>query len=381
SDSDVLGRSSPRRSFALPPIPEVLVRPILLRLSASFLALGLIAGCDDRPTSDAGAGGDGGVAGDGAVGGDAGMMVTPTSPLVDPDCVDGMFSETLPDPSADISDLVTSYSPADLIAFVDGVLARRYTTGAELALNGRMGSLDCVTVFSSNTGTADGAIDSLNTVVHECGHLYDGDESPFGSNTYVINDSPLRLTCAGGNSMGLGGMTFERSRIRNDSYQTLRPPCAGGGTGCDFYADVYLDGDPDDGTFDGGDQGFSMLLEETVQYVNSLATSYAFTNELNRGGRSSQKDGILTFLWYVMRYLRMARLEYPTAYEHILDGDGGCWRNAVLTVWGRAWLYLDVTESMTHLGIDDAALTTLVMDQDLLGEIQRLRDAEGCPAP
>jgi len=82
-----------------------------------------------------------------------------------------------------------------------------------------------------------------------------------------------------------------------------------------------------------------------------------------------------------MRYLRMARLDYPAAYSQILDGDGGCWRNAVLTVWGRAWLYLGVTEGMSHLGINDAALLALDMDPDLLAEIQRLRDAEGCAAP
>src|SRR5690606_32888141 len=48
---------------------------------------------------------------------------------------------------------------------------------------------------------------------------------------------------------------------------------------------------------------------------------------------------------------------------------------------GRAWLYLEATAGMGHLGIDDDMLMTLVMDEDLLSEIQRLRDAEGCPAP
>ena len=46
-------------------------------------------------------------------------------------------------------------------------------------------------------------------------------------------------------------------------------------TAGDNYANVYLDGDPDDDEFDGGDQGFNSLLEETLQYVNSLATGYA----------------------------------------------------------------------------------------------------------
>ena len=132
------------------------------------------------------------------------------------------------------------------------------------------------------------------------------------------------------------------------------------------------------GGFQGGDQGFNLLFEELVQYVNSLATSYAFTDELNTGGRSSQKDGLLTFLWYLERYLYMARNDYPSAYAHILSGDGGCWRDLILQVWGRASLYLGITEDMPHLGIDDAALLSLVETPELLAEIQRVRDAAGC---
>lgn len=360
-----------------------------------FLALAsAMVGCDDSRMMD----GDGSMPGvdagpmmdvDGSMPGvdagpmtmnDAGMMQMPTSPLVDPDCTDGMFSETLPDPTADISDLVSSYSPGSVVPFVDGVLMRRYTTGLELVVQGRS-MRDCVGTFLRDTSSADAVIGQLSTVVHECGHFYDNNLSSFGSNTYALNDSPLRLTCAGGDATDRGGMTFARSRIRDDMYSSSWPPCGGSPGSCDFYADIYLDGDPDNGTFEGGDQGFNMLLEETVQYVNSLATSYAFTNELNGGGGSSQRDGILNFLWYVERYLHMARLDYPTAYQHILNGDGGCWRDAILQVWGRAWLYLEITDGMSHLGINDGMLESLVMTPDLLEEIQRLRDAEGCPAP
>lgn len=310
---------------------------------------------------------------------DAGMMTGPMSPLVDPDCVDGMFTETLPNPNADISDLVGSYGPGDAVPFIENTLMRRYVTGYVLVEGGRTSLGDCVEFFLRDTSSPQAVIGQLSTIVHECGHFYDIEMGGFSNSYYYVNDSPLVLTCGGGDTTSRGGNTFARSRIRGDSYQTARPP--GSGFGNDFYADVYLDGDPDNAEFEGGDQGFNSVLEETVQYVNSLATSYAYTNELMTGGSSSQRDGILTFLWYVMRYLRMARMDFPAAYEHILNGEGGCWRRAILTVWGRAWLYLDTTSGMGHLGIDDGTLEGLVMTPELLEEIQRLRDAEGCPAP
>ncbi len=341
-------------------------------LSCGVAMLLAIAGCDGggsmaSPDARVTPGGDGGVPMR-----DGGPL--PMSPLVDPECTDGMYAETLPDPSASLADLEAAYDGSAARAFVEAVLGRRYPTGRLLVVNGidpRIG--DCVTRFLRDSSTPAAVYGDMSTVVHECGHFYDLRESTGAAHVYVINDAPLRLTCSGGDASDRGGRTFARSRIRDDAYQALRGDR-------DFYARVYLDGDPDDATFDGGDQGFDSVLEETLQYVNSLATSYAFTGELMTGGRSSQRDGILTFLWYVMRYLRLARTSFPTAYQHLLEGDGGCWRNAILTVWGRAWLYLETTRGMRHLGIDDAELEGLVMDAELLSEIQRLRDAAGCPA-
>ena len=87
--------------------------------------------------------------------------------------------------------------------------------------------------------------------------------------------------------------------------------------------------------------------------------------------------GILTFLWYIERYLRLARLEHASAYQLITTNE--CWREATLTVWGRAWLYLDLTDGDASLGIDDGKIEALVRDADLLSEIARLRTAAGCP--
>jgi hypothetical protein len=322
-----------------------------------------------------GSGAPGGSGGSGHHGGSGGSGTSPSGPLVDEDCVDGKYTERLPDPQVNVSDLTGSYQPARVNDFVLSVLDRRYPVG-NLVISGVLGSFDCIAPFlTSGKDSPQAVILGLQTVVHECGHMFDNSQGSGSANAYVLTED-LTLSCADGDSVARGGRTFERSRIRNDSWSA---GCAPGG--CDFYADVYLDGDPDDATFQGGDQGFNMLLEEETQYVNSLGTSYAFNRELNTGGSMSARDGILTMLWYVERYLYMARTEHPTAYDHLLQGDGGCWRRAILTIWGRAWLYLEATSDMPFLGLQSAKLQGLVETPELLSEIQRLRDAEGCPAP
>jgi hypothetical protein len=365
----------------------------------AFAALALSAcgpaGEDDDPvvvivTDDAGMSEDGGISSNNNGGDDAGngntngqpnnattnnadpdmgmgpdMKMTSTAEEVDPNCVDGMYAEVLPDPNVDISSEMANYSSDDLEGFYDAVLQKRYPVGAWLVDGGLSNpQFNCVEQFSNNTSTPEGALGDLSTVVHECGHIFDFTLGNGGSG-YGVTPT-LTLSCSGGDTTDRGGQTFARSRIRDDEYQSLKPD--------DSYRDVYLDGDPDNGDFEGGDQGFNSVLEETLQYVNSLATSYAYQESV--GGSVSAMDGILTFLWYVERYLRMARLEYPSAYTKLSEDP--CWRNAILTVWGRAWLMLETTEEIDKLGIDEQELFDLVRDPDLLGEIQRLRDLEGC---
>ena len=300
----------------------------------------------------------------------------PPSELVDPGCIDGQYTETLPPADADISGLIDAYEPDNYREFIFDVLDARYPVGAYLidgALeNSTMG--DCIDFFLHGNGSAQEIFGQLSTFVHECGHFWDIAEGGFSEATYIFTED-LWLSCSGGDTTDRGGFTFARSLLNGDDYSALRPPCGGGfGDGCDSYADIYLDGDPFDGNFDGGDQGFNSVLEEATQYVNSLATGYSFADQYR--GSVSERDGILTFLWWIERYLRVARLDYPDAHAAILDD--ACWREAILTIWGRGWMYLEATDGMSNLGIDDAAILELVEDPDLLGEIQRVRDAEGC---
>ena len=71
----------------------------------------------------------------------------------------------------------------------------------------------------------------------------------------------------------------------------------------------------------------------------------------------------------------MAREDYPDAYRFISESD--CWRPMILELWGRAWLYLELTEGMSALGIKDAEILTR-LSPELLEEIDRLRELEGC---
>jgi hypothetical protein len=70
----------------------------------------------------------------------------------------------------------------------------------------------------------------------------------------------------------------------------------------------------------------------------------------------------------------MARTQYASAYTALSQDP--CWRQATLSVWDRAWFYLDATKGMSSLGIDDATLETLVKDPALTKEIDALRNLE-----
>jgi hypothetical protein len=279
----------------------------------------------------------------------------------------------------DISSDVADYSADSVNDFLFSILGKRFETGRYILQSGfesdGMFSADCIETFLWDTSSADAVIRQASTLVHECGHFYDMNSGTFADPRYNFTED-LYFSCSGGSTPDNGGgVMFSRSLIRNDEFSDLHPPCDETTSGdCDFYADIYLDGNPDDSTFDSGDQGFGMLHEETLQYVHSLATGYTFNDRYS--GSVSERDGILTFLWYTTRYLRMARLEHPSSYAMLSEDD--CWREVILSTWGRAWLYLDVTEGMTQLGIDDAFLESLVREPVLLEEIQRLRDIEGC---
>lgn len=309
---------------------------------------------------------------------DTDVTVVDGVPVVDPTCADGAAQDRrLPSATTDVSAVYSGFRAAAPLDFVYDLLDARYPDGTVLVEGGlkytRLG--DCFERFTTaqSRKTADGLTDDLSTVVHECGHFHDlrlGQASP---KAFYQLDADLLLSCAGGGYDVLPA----RSRINEDPYSELRPPCDGSfSRSCDSYADLYLDGNPNDAKFDSGDQGLDMLVEELVQYVHTLGVYRGIADQLPRGAQVSGRDGLLTFFWYTERYLRWLRLEAPAKYDQVVGS--ACWREILLSAWGRGWQYLDATKDDARLGIDDGKLEQLVLDPDLLQEIERLRDADGC---
>jgi hypothetical protein len=300
------------------------------------------------------------------------------APAPQPDrlgCAGKQYTEALPS-SKSLADL--SYTPATAEKYLLDALDRRYPIGKFLVQGGLSSSLaqqqgSCVDRFLHDRATAKSVLSQAQTVVHECGHFMDLGFGKGSQAAFVITPD-VKLTCSAGDTTKRGGKTFARSLLRKDAYYGKRPACgAQVDLGCDSYADTYLDGSDTNTAFESGDQGFNSLLEEATQYVNSLATSLAF-KETFQGSKSSQRDGILTFLWYVERYLQLAREDHPAAYAAL--SQDACWRQAILTVWDRGWFYLAATAGEENLGLDDTAIEPLVRDASLVAEIDALRKLE-----
>lgn len=345
---------------------------LLALLMFSAVACGSVAGTgcassDGRQGFEDGAGGGGT-----RPGGDG---ETPAPNPEQPGCAQDEYSEEVPT-NASLSGI--SFSSANADAFLLEALERRYPIGKAIVEGGLSSSLaktqgNCIDRFLQDRSSEKAVLRQAATIVHECGHFYNLGEARGNDAAYVIRPD-LTFTCKSGDTTDRGGKTFARSLIKQDAHYAKRKACASGaGQDCDMYARIYLDGDADDATFDSGDQGYSSVLEEATQYVNSLATGLAFEDQYT-GVKVTERDGILTFLWYIERYLAMARTEYPEAYA--LISEDPCWRQATLTVWDRGWFYLRATEGMANLGINDTQIETLVNDPDLVAEIDALRKLE-----
>lgn len=336
----------------------------LIVVMTAALGMGCSADADADPSDPSGEGTKSGGGGGGGGGGD-GPDVPPAVPGK-VGCEQAEYTEPLPT-NASLSGLSFSASQAE--AYLLSALEIRYPVGKGLVDGGlEVAPQNCVSSFLRPSSDANGVLRQASTVVHECGHFFDIYQGGARESVYVIRPDELTFTCSDGDTTARRGKTFARSLITGDAYATLRPACQGsGGRGCDFYAKTYLSNDAM------GNQGYNMLLEETTQYVNSLATALAF-EESYAGSMSSERDGILTFLWYVERYLAMARADYPDAYAFL--SEDSCWRQATLTVWDRAWFYLRATEGKKSLGIEDAAIEQLVNAPELLAEIDALRELE-----
>lgn len=284
------------------------------------------------------------------------------------------YAEPLPRREMPIDDI--AFDPDRREAYMRAVLERRYPLGGwvvdvGLARGFLKGS--CVTRFLGDAARTEDFMRRIPVIVHECGHYADtmGKE---GVAAYSVRPD-LELRCTGGASTARGGRTFPRSELLRDGLAAKWPACSPEGrTGtCDMYASLYLGGDPSNGDFELGDLGFDYLLEEALQYVQSLATGLALVVR-DSGSAVSHRDGVLVHMGYVARYLRLARVAHPEVYTFLTED--ACWRKAILTVWDRSVFYLDATKGEPSLGLDDVELSKLAADPELTKEIDALRSRE-----
>jgi hypothetical protein len=242
----------------------------------------------------------------------------------------------------DLSDLEGAYAPAAYADTLLMVTQRRYTDGA-FVLSEANPPCDLDTfVDQSSWGSL--LHPSANVAVHEFGHCWDLAHVGADGWPYFLHEGDVRRAPDLAN--------FFRSEI----VATHEFPAD------DSYLDVYLTGTS-------GDQDFNLVLEEAVQYVHSLAVDYCLRDTLAMGNTSA-RDGILTFFYYIERYLRIAREEHPDDYEEIVSDDATI--HVIDGIWGRGNFYLTLSESDDRLGLNDDLVAGFVYADDHISELEAI---------
>ncbi len=244
---------------------------------------------------------------------------------------------------ADLSDLEASYSPTNLRATLIAISERRYPPA--VGLIEAQTDAELARWFSGTAGFS-GVLSNYEVAVHEGAHIWGFDHFSFDSYSYRVVDDDLIIETAYLDN-------FDRSEIL-----TRHPDPAG-----DFYANTYLTGQS-------GAQGFNTLLDEYNAYTHSLVSRYCTRDTIQ--GATSARDGILTFMWYVETYLKIAREEHGADYQAIVNDPAHV--ELILTVWDRAEHWLAITANEPSLGIGDDALETRVYEAANIDEIDRLRE-------
>lgn len=329
---------------------------------ASTGGAGGAAGAGGSATGGSGGSGTGGSGGTTGAGGGPGS-------ILDPQCLDGKVyaAEPVVSPRPSVQDLMSSFNVANRLPWSIQFLNRRYPnggailSGATQGNNAPNGEANCFGIaYGAGDDTAQKTVAGFRTAVHECGHMMDLNHDQF------MMYAGLAYKC----NMSLGDGTPPRSIILSDEFDAKGPT---GGI-LDFQKQVYLQ---PTGTGNGGDQNFPLLFTEFSQYVNTIATSYAVydiaPDDVIAG------DASRDFAWFVQRYLRVLRAKYKPQYDKVA-GDQ-CWRQLILSVWGRVnrYWYETTKDNDSKLVDGEAAkVDALMRDPLLLAEIENLRVLDGC---
>ena len=294
----------------------------------------VVSGCGESPGA---MNPDGGTASDAMTSADSGVWRSSVRGIPP-------YSEPVCDPTADLAEVAAAYqnTPEGLRTATLGIAARRYPIGTEVI---NVQSDPQLQAWFRNRATFMGVLEGFDTAVHEGTHIWDITMIGAQGWPYRVRDDLVirarRLT------------NFNRSEIVAQHVNAAM----------DQYVKVYLTGQS-------GMQGFNTLLDEYNAYAHSLASRYCTRDSLASGTRISARDGILTMMYYVEVYLRLARTNHPQDYAAIIGDPGHL--QLIRTVWGRAEFWLNLSAQYPQLGLRDATIRGWVYDANNLGEIERL---------
>lgn len=246
------------------------------------------------------------------------------------------------DTAVSVDDVRSGFSRSGALGDALEVMDRRWPAGS--ALLREMAHDPYVDVFLEESSWS-AMMDSLMTVVHEETHGYDYENSihPTRFSYFVQDHQTLTMRWIDG---------FPRSRIANRVE----------GDATDLYDSLYLVGTQ-------GTYGFAELLDETNCYLNGLGGAIAGWDGIP--WTMSASDGPLAFLYFIALYLEEAEEEDPQLYRD-LQNDPDV-HEILETFWLRTHFFLQYSDPVPELGIEDQRIRALLYDhqqtwEDFLGE-------------
>ncbi len=297
-------------------------------LSSLALALAL-AGCGDAVNTTVGDP-------DAATGGSDAQV---TSDAAQP----SGYSEPLCDDAASLDDLAAAYvdSPEGLRAATRGIAERRYPMA--VAFIDVQSDAQLQRWFRSRARFSD-VLGGFEVAVHEGAHIWDL--------TMIRDTWPYRVR---------DDLVIRPRRLSNFNRSEILALHAN--PDADSYDEVYLRGQS-------GAQGFNTLLDEYVAYTHSLAARYCTRDSLSSGTRISARDGILTLMYYVELYLKVARTQHAEDYAAIVGDPAHV--ELIRTVWARAEFWLERSAPFPQLGLRDAQIRQWTYAPENVMEIEML---------
>jgi len=131
----------------------------------------------------------------------------------------------------------------------------------------------------------------------------------------------------------------------------------------DMYYNMYLTGQS-------GAQGLNMVLDELNAYSWSVKinTIIAKNQGFPAGIRTSERDGLVTFMLYTALYIKCARLEHQADYKK-MSGSAEL-KNTIKVLWANAESVLNEAKQYPALGMNDGAKMTRL--NEVIGEVKTL---------